>query len=176
MLEFIPSHALSCNLYQCGDYTIKERSDLMLFAIALERGNTAPEKLICKTYACKKLPIGTGIVANNIHLLRMTIDQVLVMAPRNSNALTDITNANTNAQLYITDLSGGMTVLQMQGSGSIERLQFVSMLDIATLPNHHCTRTLIDHSGHYIYKISNDEIFFFSMRSLVASLPFLHQL
>ena len=156
-----------------GENRIVERSDLAIVSIATPLGEDAA--------LADALEGGWGLawpnptvstVSGDVRAVRSAPDQLLLIFPHATPDANRVVQSKLNGAGYTTDQTDVWVMLEISGPATIAALERLCPLDVSRFPDGGAGRTVMEHMGALIIRVSAGHFYLLSASSSARS--FLH--
>ena len=156
-----------------GQNRITERDDLALVSIATPQGGEAALTKALKNGWGLALPDPTrSSDSGKVRAVRAAPDQILLVFPHATPDANTVVQAKLNGTGYTTDQTDVWVVLEISGPDTRAALERLCPLDFSRFPDGGSGRTVMEHMGAMIVRLSEDRFLLLSASSSARS--FLH--
>jgi sarcosine oxidase subunit gamma len=140
-----------------GENRIVERSDLAIVSIAW--GLAWPDPTV-------------STVSGDVRAVRSAPDQLLLIFPHATPDANRVVQSKLNGAGYTTDQTDVWVMLEISGPATIAALERLCPLDVSRFPDGGAGRTVMEHMGALIIRVSAGHFYLLSASSSARS--FLH--
>lgn len=160
-----------------GENRIIERSDLALLSVATRLGEEA--LLVESIQASWQLSMPDSkrsLASGDMRAIRTAPDQLLLVFPHETPDASRVVAEKLSGSGYVTDQTDAWVVLEVSGATTLAALERICPLDLdpSAFPINASARTVFEHMGAMIVRLSEDRFLLLSARS--SAISFLHSI
>ena len=156
-----------------GANRIVECDDLALVSVATPLGGDADLANALKdAYGIDVPDARQSTVQGDMRAIRTAPDQIMLVFPHSTPDANAVVQSRLNGAGYTTDQSDNWVVLEATGPDTLTALERLCLLDVRSFPDGGSGRTVMEHMGALIVRLSAEKVLLLSASSSAPS--FLH--